>query len=74
MRSNLAQLLLIYVNTKLWKWWVDRRDRFLPHNINKQNKYILSTDLMGIQINSDIAAINSEVVFTTHFHNIFKVV
>lgn len=51
--------------------WI-RRDRFLPHNINKQNKYILSTDLMGIQINSDIAAINSEVVFTTHFHNFFK--
>lgn len=47
--------------------WI--RDRFLPHNINKQNKYILSTDLMGIQINSDIAATNSEVVFTTHFHN-----
>lgn len=34
-------------------------DKFLPHNTNKQKKYILNTDLMEIQIISAIAAINS---------------
>lgn len=36
-----------------------RMDKFLPHNTNKQKKYILNTDLMEIQIISAIAAINS---------------